>query len=78
MFLNVPGTFMVHLRTYQYICTNDKINKNIPDQEKGNEFRLDYNVCSRDGMFTNSQMFAVYDDFDTKKLIEALKSTLKK
>lgn len=59
-------------------CSNsgqlfDKINA----AEKGEEFRFSLDTDSRDGLFEEDQLFAVYDNEDIQRLMSALQQCIK-
>jgi hypothetical protein len=56
--------------------TDELIDILFDAQEKGTSFDLDLEICGRDGLFEDDQLFAVWEHNDVVKLIERLQKIL--
>jgi len=62
---------------YMCVFMKEPFNDVMAFPELGDEFRFEENQNTRDGLFENEQLFAVFDNEDIQQVIDKLKRCLK-
>jgi hypothetical protein len=70
--INDRDFYYVKLNNIEYSDSSEFIN-NCSLAEKGKDINIDLDTYTRDGMFDDKQLFAIYGDNDLIKIINKLK-----